>query len=94
MSSVPAIAVASSALGRNRSIPRQVRFAWAERVLEQPGLSITLRPELYASRNSLANAPYFNPSVVFPIKEITPADPDEFLKTIRQAAQAYRDALD
>jgi biofilm PGA synthesis protein PgaA len=41
---------------------RQIRFAWAERVLEQPSMSVTLRPELYASRNSLANAPYFNPS--------------------------------
>ena len=41
---------------------RQLRFAWAERVLEQPGLSVTLRPEIYRSRNSLTNAPYFNPS--------------------------------
>jgi len=41
---------------------RQLRFAWAERVFEQPALSVTLRPEAYASRNSLAGAPYFNPS--------------------------------
>ena len=42
---------------------RQYRVAWAERVMEQPGWSITLRPEVYGSRNSLgAAAPYFNPT--------------------------------
>jgi len=41
---------------------RQFRFAWAERVFERTAFSVTLRPEAYGSRNSLANAPYFNPS--------------------------------
>lgn len=38
------------------------RFGWAERVVDRPHLDVTLRPELYASRNTLAGAPYFNPS--------------------------------
>ena len=42
---------------------RQARFAWAERVVEKPTWTLALRPEVYASRNSLgAAAPYFNPS--------------------------------
>jgi biofilm PGA synthesis protein PgaA len=40
----------------------ELRAAWAERVVDQPAWSLTLRPDLYISRNSLAGAPYFNPS--------------------------------
>jgi len=42
---------------------RHCRFAWAERVIDEPAWSLTLRPAVYGSRNSLgAAAPYFNPS--------------------------------
>jgi biofilm PGA synthesis protein PgaA len=41
---------------------RQYRIAWAERVMQAPAWSLTLRPEIYGSRNSLRDAPYFNPS--------------------------------
>ena len=37
-------------------------------------------------------APYLDPHVAFPYKEITPADPEEFLKSLRQASEAYHDA--
>ena len=40
-------------------------------------------------------APYLDPRATFPYKEITPADPEEFLKSLRQASEAYHDpALD
>jgi biofilm PGA synthesis protein PgaA len=41
---------------------RQFRLAWAERVAQTPSWSLTLRPELYGSENTLRDAPYFNPS--------------------------------
>jgi biofilm PGA synthesis protein PgaA len=41
---------------------RQYRIAWAERVAQTPSWSLTLRPEIYGSQNSLRDAPYFNPS--------------------------------
>lgn len=41
---------------------RQYRLAWAERVTETPAWSLTLRPEMYGSRNSSRDAPYFNPA--------------------------------
>jgi biofilm PGA synthesis protein PgaA len=41
---------------------QQYRIAWAERVAEAPSWTLTLRPELYGSRNSLRDAPYFNPA--------------------------------
>lgn len=36
-------------------------------------------------------APYFAPAAKWPGPEITPANPEDFLKTIRQAAEAYHD---
>ncbi|MFZ4478976.1 MAG: poly-beta-1,6 N-acetyl-D-glucosamine export porin PgaA [Rhodoferax sp.] len=45
---------------------RQEAFASAAlRVLSRPGLQLTLRGSLYASNNSLAGAPYYNPSSDF-----------------------------
>jgi biofilm PGA synthesis protein PgaA len=41
---------------------RFARLAFAERVVDRPHLDVTLRPQLYASRNTLEGAPYFNPS--------------------------------
>ncbi len=35
---------------------------FSQRVIDQPHFDLTLRPEFYASRNSLSGAPYFNPS--------------------------------
>ncbi len=40
---------------------QELRAAWAERVVDRLSWSLTLRPELYGSRNSLIGAPYFNP---------------------------------
>jgi poly-beta-1,6 N-acetyl-D-glucosamine export porin PgaA len=40
---------------------RQVRGAFAQRVIDTPHFDLTVRPEVYASTNSLAGAPYFNP---------------------------------
>src|SRR5688572_27970689 len=40
---------------------RQVRAAWSERIVERPSFSLTLRPEIYRSSNTRADAPYFNP---------------------------------
>jgi biofilm PGA synthesis protein PgaA len=41
---------------------RSVVLAWGQRLLTQPHLQLDLRPGFYASTNSLAGAPYFNPS--------------------------------
>jgi biofilm PGA synthesis protein PgaA len=40
----------------------QARLAWAERIAETPTWKLTLRPEIYASRNTRKDAPYFNPA--------------------------------
>lgn len=37
------------------------RVAYAEKIVDRPGLDVTLRPEVYASENTLRTAPYFNP---------------------------------
>jgi biofilm PGA synthesis protein PgaA len=34
---------------------------FVRRVVDRPHLKVTVRPELYTSRNTLRNAPYFNP---------------------------------
>jgi poly-beta-1,6 N-acetyl-D-glucosamine export porin PgaA len=44
---------------------RSVRAVFAQRIVDRPRFDVTLRPEVYASRNSLENAPYFNPSQDF-----------------------------
>ncbi|WP_346839605.1 poly-beta-1,6 N-acetyl-D-glucosamine export porin PgaA [Microbulbifer sp. SAOS-129_SWC] len=40
---------------------RQLLLEFGTKVYDSPKLDIFLRPELYASRNSLLDAPYFNP---------------------------------
>jgi biofilm PGA synthesis protein PgaA len=37
-------------------------FYFVQRLVDNPHLKLTLRPELYASTNTKADAPYFNPS--------------------------------
>jgi biofilm PGA synthesis protein PgaA len=39
-----------------------LRLAGAQTLIQRPGLSATLRPELYGSRNTESDVPYFNPS--------------------------------
>jgi hypothetical protein len=36
-------------------------FHFVQRFVDRPHLKVTVRPELYTSRNTLLNAPYFNP---------------------------------
>jgi biofilm PGA synthesis protein PgaA len=37
-------------------------FRFAQRLVDRPHLKITVRPEIYVSRNTKLDAPYFNPS--------------------------------
>jgi biofilm PGA synthesis protein PgaA len=37
-------------------------FHFVQRLVDRPHLKVTARPELYASSNTISDAPYFNPS--------------------------------
>lgn len=39
----------------------EARLSFAQRLIDRPHFDLTLRPSIYASRNSLLDAPYFNP---------------------------------
>ena len=41
---------------------QSVRAVFTQRVIDRPHFDLTLRPEIYASRNSRVGAPYFNPA--------------------------------